>query len=302
MQSIPFFALLGTALKKTAAFLKHSRGLLAALVIFITVFADPAAGSTDSARLVAEDMQTLADAGFMGQGLTNDGTYYYTCGAFAPIKFTMIAKYEIGTLQRVRYRLFPVGMDMIRAGYDHIGGISYYNGKIYAGVESSDYQTPPCIAVYNADTLRFETSYVLPLEKFPDGCPFVAVDPQTGLLYTCAWSNAPCMYVYDTKADMAYVQRIDAVGASALDRIQGGEFYNGTLYLSHDKKDGTPVDEILSFDPETGEVQVVMVRDVGKAENETEDLTVFPAADGSLFHVADYNKTVSMYLRHYAAS
>jgi hypothetical protein len=36
------------------------------------------------------------------------------------------------------------------------------------------------------------------------------------------------------------------------------------------------------------------------AGNEAEDITVYPMADGTLIHVLDYNKTIGVYLRHYA--
>ena len=63
----------------------------------------------------------------------------------------------------------------------------------------------------------------------------------------------------------------------------------------------TKIEEVLSVDVETGEAKLAFTRDCGKAENEAHDITVVKAKDGSLFHVADYNGLLSVYIRNYIA-
>lgn len=288
-------------LSKVGDFLKKTPSMFMALVLFLTVAVDPAAGNTDTSLLVHEDILTLLDASYAGQGLTNDGKYYYTSGAISFAKYTALAKYEIDTMKRVKKKVFPVDWDLIKKGYDHIGGISYYDGKLYAGMESTDNKALPCIAVFNADSLEYETSFELPRTWFPDGSvAWVAVNPQTGLLYCCAWDHAQTLHEFKIDATMAHVREIDITGLSELDRIQGGEFYQGVLYLSADRKD-SKIKEVLAVDVETGAAKVAFTRDCGKADSEAEDITVFQAKDGSLFHVADYNKLLSVYIRSYIA-
>ena len=81
-------------------------------------------------------------------------------------------------------------------------------------------------------------------------------------------------------------------------RIQGGEVYDGILYLSNDDKTGD--DKILTVDVATGEVNTLCSRSLPSlAGNEAEGVTVFPMDDGTLIHVLDYDKTVGVYVRHY---
>lgn len=47
-----------------------------------------------------------------------------------------------------------------------------------------------------------------------------------------------------------------------------------------------------------GEVSLAFERNLG-GEAEAKGLTVWPAQDGSLFHILDYNKSLSVFLRHY---
>ena len=125
------------AFGKVADFMKKTPGILVALTMFLTVLADPVAGNTGSARLTQEEVRTLIDASFMNKGLTNDGKYYYTSGSVSFAKYTALAKYEIDTVKRVKYRVFPVNWDLIKKGYDNIDGLSYYDGKIYAAMEEN---------------------------------------------------------------------------------------------------------------------------------------------------------------------
>ena len=82
-------------------------------------------------------------------------------------------------------------------------------------------------------------------------------------------------------------------------RIQGGEVYNGLLYLSYDAENSN-TDYILTVDVETGDVETLCSRTVpSMAGNEAEGVTIYPMEDGSLIHVLDYDKTVGVYLRHY---
>ena len=287
------------AFNKLLDFLKKAPGILAAITVFLTVLADPAAGSTESASLVNEEVRALVDASFMSKGLTNDGKYYYTSGTASFAKYTALAKYEIGTMKRETYRVFPLTWDMIREGYDNIGGISYYDGKLYAAMESGNENALPRIAVFDADSLAYETSYELPQSWFPQGIKWAAVDPASGILYTCAWPSAESIHAFRIADAMTHLGEINVTGA-ALDRICGGEVYDGVLYLSQDVEYGR-INNVLRVDLEAGEAEVAFTRDSGRSDNIAGDLTVHDKRDdGSLFHVSDYNGLIGVYLRSYA--
>ena len=98
---------------------------------------------------------------------------------------------------------------------------------------------------------------------------------------------------------MSYVKEITLNGITPIHRIQGGEFYNGKLYLSNDIEDNGNYKNILSVDVENGKVEVAALRDVGGDNVEAEGLTFYHAEDGSVMHVLDYNKVIGIFVHHY---
>jgi hypothetical protein len=217
------------------------------------------------------------------------------------LRFTALAKYRLADAAPVAHRIDPLPAVCRARGNNHIGGISCYDGRIYASVEGGDPEAP-CVVVFDCETLLPTGEvYDLPREYFPDGVPWLAVDGGTGLLYASGWSHAKTLCVFDVNDGMRLADTLTLTGLGELDRIQGGEFYAGRLYLSQDLKDGSRLKNILTVDTRTGEVGLLAQRDVG-ADNsriEAEGLTVYPAPDGSFLHVLDYNKAVGIFLRHY---
>ena len=281
--------------------LQKIRYILLLPLLALTLLFTPKAASTPTAAFVGQNVFVMEQALVMGQGITTDGEYYYTSGAITALDLTALAKYTFNDPTPVLRRLNPLPEVCTARGNNHIGGISYYHGKLYASVEGGDPEAA-CIVVFDCETLLPTGEvYDLPQEDFPDGIPWLAVDGRTGLLYASKWSHAETLYVFDVNNGMAPVRAIPLTGLGELDRIQGGEFYNGTLYLSNDIKDGTHLKRILTVDLDTGNVRVLAERDVGgdNTRIEAEGLTVYPAADGSFIHVLDYNKAVGIFLRHY---
>ena len=255
-------------------------------LLIITLLTTPAAVSTETAELVSTDTFVFEQALMMGQGITTDGEYYYTSGSLAAIDFTALAKFKFDDMEMVKSRINPLPSECSKRGDDHIGGISYYNGKIYASVEDSDGYDYPCIVVFDCETLKATGEiYNLPAENYYDGVPWCAVDPETGYLYASKWSEAKTIYVYDINNSMKLVKEIPLTGLGVIDRIQGGEFYNGTLYLSNDIHDNGNIKNILSVDVETGEVKLFAQRDVGGENVEAEGMTFWKSENGAVMHL-----------------
>ena len=277
------------------------RFVLVLPLLLATLLFSPKAGESDVLRYTGQDVFVFDQAFVMGQGVTADGEYYYTSGAITALDMTALAKFTFPDMEPVMHSVNPLPEVCTKRGNDHIGGISCYGGKIYASVEGGD-ACRACIVTFRCSDLSFAGEvYDLPDDCFPDGVPWLAVDPDTGLLYASPWSHAKTVYVYDVNDGMRPVRQIPVLGLGELDRIQGGEFYRGALYLSHDCKDRGDVKEIVRFDPATGTAEVFATRAVGDVSRcETEGMTVFPAPDGSLFHILDYNKRIGVFLRHYA--
>lgn len=267
-------------------------------ILFITMLTSPVAQSTETAELVSTDTFVLEKALIMGQGIACDGEYYYTSGSIAALDLTALAKFTVEDMEIVDSHVNPLPKECSKRGDDHIGGISVYNGKIYASVEDSDDYIYPCIVVFDCETLEPTGEvYDLPYEIYDDGVPWCAVDGKTGYLYASKWNDIDKIYVYDINNSMSLVKEITL--SEKINRIQGGEFYNGTLYLSNDIKDNGNFKNILSIDIENGKVEIAAVRDVGGDNVEAEGITFCPTEDGSVMHVLDYNKIIGVFVHHY---
>lgn len=267
-------------------------------IMLLTVLTSPVAGSTDTAELVSDNVLVLEKALLSGQGIATDGEYFYTSGSITALKFTALAKYTFEDMEIVKSNINPLPDKCTERGDDHIGGISVYNGKIYASVEDSEEYLSPCIVLFDCETLEPTGEiYDLPADIYDDGVPWCAVDGETGLLYASKWNDIDSVYVYDVNDSMSFVKEIKL--SETIHRIQGGEFYNGKLYLSCDIEDNGDFKNILGVDINTGAVEVAAIRDVGGENVEAEGLTFYPSEDGSVMHVLDYNKVIGVFVRHY---
>lgn len=249
---------------------------------------------------VSRDVFMLDEALIRGQSVTTDGDYYYFSGTYSLVKAPVS---DPG--KAVVTNVIAIPSALLLKGSNHIGGICYSNGKIYAPIEDSAEYASPYIVIYDAQTLKAEKIYSLPVSvEIPgegnrflhmDGVPWCAVDEARGYLYTAEWSTAEYLNVFDL-TDMSFVKTVEL--NMELDRIQGAAMYEGSLYLSADTKaDGK---EIFKLDPETGIVQLFATRNVGEGV-EAESMTVWPMEDGTLFHVIDvFSSRIGAALRHYA--
>lgn len=274
---------------------------IVAFAMFLTGVLDAgtAKTSTDAVKLVNENKIVLEKAMFAGQGITTDGTYYYTSGAMTAANMNGLGKWNMSDFSLTKYRLQAIPKDLNENHHsDHIGGISYYNGYIYAAVENKE-DDYPLIITYEKNSLCSEKVYELPKDILPDGVPWCAVDAENGYLYCSPFRNVSAIAAFNL-SDMTFSHFINL--SEPITRIQGGEVYKGVLYLSIDNADSNE-DAIYGVDVQNGSVSLICTRTVpSKAGNETEDLTVYPTADGAFFHVIDYDKSVGIYIRNYSYS
>lgn len=266
-------------------------------ILIITLLTTPAAVSTESAELLSSHTFVLEQALMMGQGITNDGEYYYTSGSITFLNSQTLVKFDMN-MELVDVNASPLPKKCRQRGNNHIGGISCYDGKIYAPVEGGD-EVYACIVVFDADTLKATGEvYDLPNELYSDGVPWCAVDPDTGYLYASMWDETKVIHVYDVNDSMKPVKDISLTGAQ-VKRIQGAEFYNGTLYLSKDNNHDGEIRQILEVDIDTGAVSVFAERNVGSDNIEAEGMTITEGENGPVFHVLDYNRAIGVFVHHY---
>ncbi len=271
--------------------------LVAICMVFTGIMDYGTPSSTKEVELIAEEKMVLDAAMYAGQGITTDGEYYYTSGSLTAFGVAGLAKWDAETFEQVAVNTKAIPEEYTYlVDSDHIGGISYYNGKIYAAVENEaeDYSL---VITYDTKSLEPIDIYEMPNEYLPDGIPWCAVDADNGYLYCSPFNDVEYILACDLET-MEFSHVIEL--SEKVTRIQGGEVYEGVLYLSHDAE-GSNKDKILTVDISTGEVQELCTRSLPSlAGNEAEGLTVYPMADGSLIHVLDYDKTVGVYVRHYA--
>lgn len=250
-----------------------------------------------NAELIRTEQFTLDEALLMSQGITTDGEYFYTSGSIAALDLVGMAKWTADGFDKVIYNHFAIPKE-IKEKYnsDHIGGISYYDGKIYAATED-DTDTYNLILIYDAETLEFTGEYYnLGTEYLDDGIPYCAVDGENGYLYTSQFHETDCILAYNLD-DMTFSHKI--MLSEPIDRIQGAEYYDGLLYMSYDVEDSA-TEKVQTVDVKTGKVETLFERTVSGRDHEAEGLTVYPMEDGSFIHIADYDKLISVSIRHYS--
>ncbi len=282
--------------------LKLIWSILSAIALLITNAVSPLPSDSAESQLISSKAFVLNEALVTGQGITNDGEYYYTSGSLAAVYTTFLAKFDMKSLECVDKNIFALPLEYIKMGYNHIGGISYYDGKIYASVEGDTANGYiASIMTFDAETLEFDGGYYpLPKEDYDDGVPWCAVDKTTGLLYASKWTKAEKIHVYDTANSMAKVGELKISGEEYIDRIQGGEVYGGYVYLSGDCRDGE-TKNVFKTDLKTGYTTLAFSRNiVGEIKDtEAEGITIKEVDSSPVFCVLDYDKAITVFLREY---
>lgn len=218
----------------------------------------------DGAEIIGKNTYVLFDYQLTSQGVTNDGEYFY----FSGNKHLGKADMESGEISLINTNAIPE--ELQEKGCNHIGGLSYYNGYVYAAVEDGPDYLNSFIVLYDADTLEYSGKYyALPHELHIEGVPWCAVDVERNYLYTAEWSNATVLNVFSLD-DLSFVKTVSL--SEHIDRIQGAEMFDGKLYMSCDEEND--MKRILTLDVETGKVDVCFARNIGKGF-EAEGITVY---------------------------
>ncbi len=275
------------------SFLRPYLTTLTTILTTITLIICPTPADTDTATIESDNCYTLVDAFIMGQGLDTYDGYYYTSGSIASAQICSLAIVDMESGEIITDVLDALPQEFKDMNYDHIGDISVQNGVIYAPVEDKA-EEQPLVLIYDAQTLEYtETYYVLDATYLTDGIPWCATDEN--YLYTSEFNNPERIVVYNID-DMSFSHTVEL--ETPLARVQSGDVFNGTLYLNCDPKDGNKT--VYSVDLMTGEVTLVFDRNTTGFDTETEGLCVTDDENNELvFHISDYNKLVSTFIRTY---
>ena len=218
----------------------------------------------DSAEIIRKETYVLYDYQVTSQGVTNDGEFFYFSGN------NNLGKAHMDSGEISLINISPIPKELEDKGCNHIGGLSYYNGYIYAAVEDGPDYLNSFIALYDAETLEYSGIYYeLPHELHIEGVPWCAIDVERNCLYTAEWSNATVLNVFNLN-DMSLRETIEL--SQTIDRIQGAEMFDGKLYMSCDEENDKK--RIFSIDVTTGVVEEVFARNIGKGF-EAEGMTIY---------------------------
>lgn len=256
------------------SFFKRFLFLISAVILLIVRIDERGLPDPDGAVIVGRQRYVLEDYYASNQGVTNDGAYYYFSGTKGGGRADL-GKADMETGEIFLINTSPIPKELVDLGCNHIGGLSYFDGTVYAAIEDGPDYLHPFIALYDAETLAFTGKYYeLPWELHVEGVPWCAVDADRNVLYTAEWSSATVLNVFSLD-DMSLVGTIPL--SEPIDRMQGGEMFEGRLYLSCDEEND--LKRVFSVDVSTGEVRVEFTRNVGRVF-EAEGMTIYPDEQG----------------------
>ena len=195
---------------------------------------------------------------FRSQGITTDGESLYFSSK------TTLIKTDMNGLITEKANLSAISKELRENyGIKHIGGISYYNGKLYCGMEDSKKWQSPAIGVFDAQSLEMTDYYIIDSTLVTRGMPWVAVDGSTGLLWCMDHSKSPTkLLAFDTGNDMALIEETPLLGECG--KVQGGEFLDGSLFVASNGDEGA----IMKIDVLNGDVQKLYDRSLLGGEGE----------------------------------
>lgn len=228
------------------------------------------------------------------QDVTTDGDSYFFSNKYGLIKTESDGK----TLIESNAAAIP---EELAEGYDsaHIGGISYYDGKLYCALEDSKKWQHPIIAVYSARTLKYTgVFYHLDPTLHTRGLPWISVDPETGVIYCSSRDYSTEIMRYDP-ASQAYLEPIVLKNEDEnfnIHKIQGGDVYDGMLYLATNND----TQAVYSVELATGEAKKLFDRNLFPG-SEGEGLAVTAAGGSVMLHALDMSPIfITAYLRNYS--
>ncbi len=277
-------------------FLQKKTVLLAPLWLLVVALSGvfELASVAERPEEVSKTMLVNVDSWDRSQDMTTDSESFYFSSKYGLIKTELDCKTLILRESNAIPQEFAEDF-----GSAHIGGISCYEDKLYCAVEDSKVWQHPLILVYDADTLEFTGEYYhLDPEKHTKGLPWIAVDPDSGIIYTSSRDNSTEIMRYDPKTRQ-YLDSIQLVNPETdfnIHKIQGGEVSDGVLWLATNND----TQAVYSVELASGKAEKLFDRNLASG-SEGEGITVLATEDGAYLHCMDMSPIfLSCYVRHFA--
>ena len=275
------------------SYLKMALTPLTAVIMMISSVICPTPASTETAEITNEFGYSLIDAFLCGQGVDEEGDFFYTSGSLSGIKVCCLGIIDKESGEVVKENLDALPSEFKKLDYDHIGDISVQNGIIYAPVENKP-ETDPLVLLYDAETLEYTgTYYAVDWTYLKDGIAWCATDEN--YLYTSQFNEADKLVVYNID-DMSFSHTVEL--SETVYRVQAGDVIDGKVYLNCDPKGENKT--VYEVDILTGEVTLLFDRNTTGYDTEAEGISVTKDENNELvFTISDYNKLVSTFIRTY---
>ena len=195
------------------------------------------------------------------QGITHDEHNWYISQQNAlwriPAELNLNLSFS-GAEKSLGIDRIQIPAPLLAQGYYHMGDIDYYQGYIYVPVEGR--HRP--YKLLKVDAVTMQVKGVANFWEQQKHAPYVAINPETGILYTSEFTPNKKVGLYgyrmiDDENGFRIVRETRLVLKNKkgdqlvkVNRIQGGEFdlATRTLFLVSDEVDGG----IMAFDMDTG--------------------------------------------------
>jgi hypothetical protein len=155
-------------------------------------------------------------------------------------------------------------------GFNHLGDVDVVDGVLYAPLEQPDYDLGrQAMLVYDASTLEYRDG----VDVNQHHNSFVTLDPSSGIAYTMDYFGGDALLRYDVRDGW---RALDPLPMSRfVDRVQGGDVFDGAIWLSTDDE----IDGVYRVDLSTGLVDEL--GSIGRVDGEGEgiDATPLPSRD-----------------------
>ena len=130
------------------------------------------------------------------QGVTHDDTNWFIVQKKRiwkiPLKVDLYSEINASDLSRgILTANFP---EELHAEYDHLGDPDHFNGLLFVPVEKTESDMVARIACFDAQTLQFIGSALLPEQG--NHAPWCAVNPGDGLLYSSSFDYVNELFAY----------------------------------------------------------------------------------------------------------
>ena len=231
-----------------------------AAVVLIPLYALTAAIDAVSADKRTDEMSVNIvgiGAYFRSQGVATDSENLYFSSK------TTLYKTDITGREYAAVNLSAIPAELKDLGIKQIGGMSYYDGYIYAGMEDSKVWEHPVVGVFSPDSLELVKYYELDSSVHTRGLPWVCVNTENGCLYAFDHSKQPeKILIYDINDEMKPAGEVPL--ARTVGSIQGAEFYGGLLYAATNDE----TQAIYAVNTETGAVEKFTDRNLTGGEGE----------------------------------